>query len=234
MATQPINDDMIHYLLRHMSTACQRDIMVLENNQIAYSTGFERLGFGKDGITIADLIGAATPEARQTIMSTAVVWQKFRCKFPEANVGRCYLSINLQFTLESEKRNLLFTFTHMDEQRQLVFVKEGSPEFDSLPRVLDPRAKCGYVYDGDDWKEENWNLSETEYKILHLATQGQSVKEIADGMSLSADTVNFHKKKIFKKMGSSSAIGALTIFAQKTGIPLEGTPIVMNEICLTF
>lgn len=234
MTTQPINDDIVHYLLRHMSTACQREIMVLENNQIAYSTGFKRLGFGNDEISISDLVGAATPEARQTIMNTPAVWKKFLDKFPEANIGRCYLSINLQFTLETERRFLLFTFTHMDEQRQLVFVKEGSPDFDSLPRILDPHAKRGYIYDGNDWRAEDWNLSKMEYNILHLSAQGQSVKDIADQMNLSADTVNFHKKKIFRKMGSQSALGALTIFAQRTGIPLEGTPIVMNNLCMPF
>lgn len=228
MPTQPINDDITHYLLRHMSTSCKSEIIVLENNQIAYSTDFRQLGFGEGDVTLSSLMQASTPETRQIIMSTREVWNKLKMRFPGINLSRCYLSINLQFVFESGPKFLLFTFSHMDESRQLVFVREGEPDVDSRPRILDPHAKRGYVFNGEDWQLEDWNLSATEYSILHLSAQGRSAKEISDALNLAYDTINFHKKKILKKMGTANIIGALAIFAQRTGIPLEGTPIVMN------
>lgn len=234
MATQPIDEDIANYLLQHMSTASRSVVMILEDNKIAYSTGFRSLGFADDNISIGQLVSSATPKARQTIMSTSAIWRKFLNKFPKANTARCYLSVSMPFAIASQTKALRFTFSHMGEQRQIVFVKEGRPDIDSMPRILDPHAKCGYVYDGDDWKSEDWNLSTTEYKILHLSAQGQGAKTIADTLNISANTVNFHKKSILKKMGAGNALGALTFFAQKTEIPLEGTPIVMNGICFQF
>lgn len=234
MNTEPDNEDIANLLLRHMSVASKSEIIILENNEIAYSTDLSRLGLNADEASINGLINAAAPEARRTIASTAETWQRFREQFPEADITRCHLNITLQFVFKSGSRSLQFTFSHMGERRQIVFVREGDRDFDSQARILDPRAKRVYRYDGSCWQMEDWNLSAKEYNVLHLTVQGLSVKEIADTMSISADTVNFYKKRIYKKMGANNALGSLTAFARKTGLPLESSPIVINEACLVM
>lgn len=233
MTTEPENEATTHLLLRHMGMASKSEVIILENNEIAYSTDLSRLGLDTEESSIGGLMKAATPEARRIIASTAETWQRFREQFPEAGITRCHLNITLKFVFKSGLKSLQFTFSHMGESRQIVFVREGDPDSDSTPRIHDPQRKTVYRYDGSRWESEEWNLSAKEYKILHLTAQGWSVKEIADKMSLSADTVNFHKKKIFKKMGTANVMGALASFVRRTGIPLGNAPIVINDICLS-
>ncbi|MGN0028528.1 MAG: LuxR C-terminal-related transcriptional regulator, partial [Marinilabiliaceae bacterium] len=214
------------------------------------------LGLDAEESSIGGLMKAATPEARRIIANTTEIWQKFRDQYPETDITRCHLSITLRFSFKSGLKslglrppffslgkanefappsliqNVQFTFSHMGERRQIVFIREGDPDSDSTPRIHDPQARQVYRYDGSRWESEGWNLSAREYNILHLTAQGWSVKEIADKMNLSADTVNFHKKKIFKKMGTANTMGALASFVRRTGMPLGNAPIVINEICL--
>lgn len=232
MTTQPINEDIAHFLLRHMSIASKREIIILENNKIVDATDLWRLGLSAEESSIDGLMRAATPETRQIMADTTKIWQKFLSQFPQTDLTRCHLNINLQFTFKSGKKSLFFTFSHMGEARQIVFVREGSHDLDNHARILDPQAKVVYHYDGSCWQVEDWNLSDKEYNVLHLTAQGLSVKEIADTMSISADTVNFYKKRIYKKMGATNAMGSLASFARKTGIPLEDSPIMMNEAYL--
>lgn len=232
MTTEPENEETMHFLLRHMGMASKSEVIILENNQIAYSTDLSRLRLSTKEASISGLMKAATPEARRIIANTTVTWQKFREQFPEADITRCHLNITLQFVFKSGLKSLQFTFSHMGESRQIVFVRDGDPDSDSTPRIHDPQRKTVYRYDGSRWESEGWNLSAKEYSVLHLTVQGLSVKEIADTMNISADTVNFYKKRIYKKMGATNAMGSLTSFARKTGIPLESSPIMMNEACL--
>lgn len=232
MTTEPENEDTTHFLLRHMGMASKSEVIILENNEIAYSTDLSHLGMDAEESSIGGLMKAATQETRLIIANTTETWQKFRNQFPATDITRCHLSIILQFAFKSGLKSLQFTFSHMGERRQIVFVREGRPGSDSAPRIHDPQARRVYHYDGSRWESEDWNLSAREYIILHLTAQGWSVKEIADKMSLSADTVNFHKKKIFKKMGTANAMGALATFVRRTGLPLGNAPIVINDICL--
>lgn len=199
MTTEPENEETTHFLLRHMGMASKSEVIILENNQIAYSTDLSHLGLDTEESSIGGLMKAATPEARRIIANTTETWQKFREQFPETDITRCHLSITLKFVFKAGLKSLQFTFSHMGERRQIVFVREGAPDSDSAPRILDPQAKTVYRYDGSRWGSEEWNLSAKEYDILHLTAQGWSVKEIAGKMSLSADTVNFHRRNGYSR-----------------------------------
>ena len=60
-------------------------------------------------------------------------------------------------------------------------------------------------------------LTHREREILRLAGEDYSTKEIAGSLSISFSTVETHRKKIIRKMGVRSLIGALDI-AYKRGL----------------
>lgn len=81
----------------------------------------------------------------------------------------------------------------------VVLSKEGSDEI--------------WKYDliEDKWeKSEKLKLSSREYEILSLYTSGHTISEIADKLFITADTVKFHRKKLFEKIGVSNIAEALS------------------------
>jgi len=60
------------------------------------------------------------------------------------------------------------------------------------------------------WTErKDVKLNGQEKEILILSVQGFTVKEIADRLFLSADTIKFHKKNIFKKLNATNISAAI-------------------------
>ncbi|CEJ69626.1 response regulator transcription factor [Chryseobacterium oranimense] len=81
----------------------------------------------------------------------------------------------------------------------IVVSKEGSDEL----WKYDPEA--------DRWeKGEKIKLSQREYEILGLYASGQTINEIGEKLFISADTVKFHRKKLFEKIGVNNIAEALT------------------------
>lgn len=67
-----------------------------------------------------------------------------------------------------------------------------------------------YNLDGDYWKKEyKISLSSREKEILQLSTSGYTVNEIAATVFLSPDTVKFHKRKLFDKLGVNNISEAI-------------------------
>jgi len=60
-------------------------------------------------------------------------------------------------------------------------------------------------------KKDDHLLSPREREVLRYVRQGQSNREIAEAMSLSVNTVKFHLKNIFDKLGVSSRKDAVSI-----------------------
>lgn len=52
-------------------------------------------------------------------------------------------------------------------------------------------------------------LSEREIQILHLYAQGLTINEIAAILSLSADTIKFHRRNLLQKTGVNNITKAL-------------------------
>jgi DNA-binding CsgD family transcriptional regulator len=81
----------------------------------------------------------------------------------------------------------------------VVISKEGSEEL------------WKYDFDANRWeKDEKIRLSQREYEILSLYASGMTINEIADKIFISADTVKFHRKKLFEKIGVNNIAEALT------------------------
>ena len=69
-----------------------------------------------------------------------------------------------------------------------------------------------YTYDleGDFWKVgEKIKLSGREKEILQLSTRGYTINEIAEVIFLSAETIKFHRRKLFDKLGVSNIAEAI-------------------------
>ena len=45
------------------------------------------------------------------------------------------------------------------------------------------------------------HLSETEQNLLMMSAQGYTTEEIADRLFRSVDTMKYHRKKLFRKLG---------------------------------
>jgi len=68
-----------------------------------------------------------------------------------------------------------------------------------------------YDYITDIWeKTEKIKLSSREYDILSLYASGLTINEISEKLFITADTVKFHRKKLFEKIGVNNIAEALT------------------------
>ena len=52
-------------------------------------------------------------------------------------------------------------------------------------------------------------LSETEQNLLMMSAQGYTTEEIADRLFRSVDTMKYHRKKLFRKLGVETISEAL-------------------------
>ncbi|WP_223607149.1 response regulator transcription factor [Chryseobacterium sp. OSA05B] len=59
-------------------------------------------------------------------------------------------------------------------------------------------------------KEEKIKLSQREHEILSLYASGLTINEIGEKLFISADTVKFHRKKLFDKIGVNNIAEALS------------------------
>lgn len=67
-----------------------------------------------------------------------------------------------------------------------------------------------YDLDGDFWKAtEKIQLSNREKEILHYSTRGYTINEIAETIFVSPDTVKFHRRKLFDKLGVANISEAI-------------------------
>lgn len=67
-----------------------------------------------------------------------------------------------------------------------------------------------YDPEANRWeKDEKIKLSQREYEILGLYASGLTINEIGEKLFISADTVKFHRKKLFEKIGVNNIAEAL-------------------------
>lgn len=67
-----------------------------------------------------------------------------------------------------------------------------------------------YDVEADKWiMEGKKKLSQREHEILSLSASGLKITEIADKIFVTSDTVKFHRKKLFEKIGVNNIAEAL-------------------------
>jgi DNA-binding NarL/FixJ family response regulator len=64
------------------------------------------------------------------------------------------------------------------------------------------------------------NLTERELEVLRLIRDGNKNKQIADQLSISENTVNFHIKNIVGKLGANDRTHAVTIAVRRGILPI--------------
>lgn len=70
-----------------------------------------------------------------------------------------------------------------------------------------------FLYDLEEsyWKKvEEIKLTDREKEVLLYSTRGYKINEIAEAIFVSTDTVKFHRRKIFNKLGVSNIAEAVT------------------------
>jgi DNA-binding CsgD family transcriptional regulator len=68
-----------------------------------------------------------------------------------------------------------------------------------------------YDFDAECWRvQEKIKLSEREQEILQYSSRGFSIKEIAEALFVSPDTVKFHRRKMFEKLEVANISEALS------------------------
>ncbi|MDO9596984.1 MAG: response regulator transcription factor [Azoarcus sp.] len=63
-------------------------------------------------------------------------------------------------------------------------------------------------------------LSDREFQVLKLLAQGRSVSEIAEQLSLSANTISTYRGRVFDKLGVRSMVELLTYAARQDLLPM--------------
>jgi DNA-binding NarL/FixJ family response regulator len=64
------------------------------------------------------------------------------------------------------------------------------------------------------------DLTRRELEVLQLIRDGYKNKQIADQLSISENTVNFHIKNIVDKLGANDRTHAVTIAVRRGLLPL--------------
>lgn len=96
------------------------------------------------------------------------------------------------------KAMCVVSLSHHQTAGNVEIHKEGS----SVKWQLDPAKKV--------WvSQSKHQLSERELQILQLYAQGFSIQQIADRLHVAVDTVKYHRRKIFDRIGVKTMVQAL-------------------------
>ena len=82
--------------------------------------------------------------------------------------------------------------------------------------VIDDAIKS-LIISAEDSKIKNHELSSREIDVLKEIASGKIIKEIADSLNISVNTVLTHRKNISSKLGIRSVSG-LSLYAMMNGI----------------
>ena len=75
-----------------------------------------------------------------------------------------------------------------------------------------------WVYRNDRWEEEQFALTKREKDVVDLLVQGKTIKEIAENIYRSEDTIKLHQKNIYKKLQVEDRIAAILAIINKKRI----------------
>jgi DNA-binding CsgD family transcriptional regulator len=111
---------------------------------------------------------------------------------------------NGEKTLVNHKMTPLFMTSEGKLWKAIAIVSLSSEDKAGNIRVTNKNNNKIYLYNlkGDFWKEvEPIKLTSREKEILKHSTRGYTINEIAAAIYVSPDTVKFHRKKLFEKLG---------------------------------
>lgn len=131
-------------------------------------------------------------------------------------------SISYDFYLINGKKNKVL----VNHKLTPIFLTEGGQIWKALCIVsLSNNTSSGNIVISKERSDEFWKydvgakkweieekikLSQREYEILSLYASGLTINEIGEKLFISADTVKFHRKKLFDKIGVNNIAEALS------------------------
>lgn len=68
-----------------------------------------------------------------------------------------------------------------------------------------------FINSENENQEEISNISKREIEMLQLAAQGLNSKETAEIMGIGIDTIESHRRNIFKKLGAKNITEAVSM-----------------------
>lgn len=130
-------------------------------------------------------------------------------------------TISYDFLLKTEAGNTIL----INQKLTPVFLTEEGKVWKAICMIsLSPEQNSGnikvyktgdstvlkYNLSKDYWeKQEETQLSEREKEIIRLSIRGYTINSIADQVHLSPDTIKFHRKKLFEKLGVANISEAI-------------------------
>lgn len=116
-------------------------------------------------------------------------------------------------TLINHKMTPLFLTEEGKLWKAIAIISLSSEKESGNIRVINHKDNRVFNYDleGDFWKEsEAVKLSSREKEILQHSTRGYTISEISELLFVSPDTIKFHRKKMFEKLGVANISEAIT------------------------
>lgn len=133
---------------------------------------------------------------------------------------KCYITYNFHIIFDGNRKVLI------NHKLAPIMLSEDGRIWIALCIVsLSPQSTSGHIeihiegerkywiYDLDfhKWREKEMiHLNEEEKQVLTLCSQGLTMKEIADNMCKSIDTIKFYRRTMFDKIGIKNITEALT------------------------
>ena len=115
-------------------------------------------------------------------------------------------------TLINHKMTPLFMNSEGKLWKAIAIVSLSSENESGNIKVTNKKNNKVFYYDlkGNFWKEiELVKLTRREKEILKHSTRGNTINEIAEAIFVSSDTVKFHRKKLFEKLGVANISEAI-------------------------
>ncbi len=142
--------------------------------------------------------------------------------FEKLNINdRKNYTISYDFNITNEKKNSIL----VNHRLTPIFLNEEGKIWKAICIVsLSPNHNSGniriskhgsneiwkFYLDDNKWTaEERIKLSDRETEILRYYARGLTITEIAEKIFVSADTVKFHRRKLFEKIGVQNITEAL-------------------------
>ena len=116
-------------------------------------------------------------------------------------------------TLINHKMTPLFMTSEGKLWKAIAIVSLSSENKSGNIKVTNNKNSSVFHYDivGNYWKQtELIKLTNREKEILKHSTRGYTINEIAEAIFVSPDTVKFHRKKLFEKLGVANISEAIT------------------------
>lgn len=144
----------------------------------------------------------------------------FESRIANEDKHKCYITYNFHIIFDGNRKVLI---NH--KLTPIILSKDGRIWIALCVVSISPQSTPGHVeihiegerkywiYDLDfhKWREKEMiHLNEEEKQVLTLCSQGLTMKEIADNMCKSIDTIKYYRRNVFDKIGIKNITEALT------------------------